>query len=168
MMDWCSCGHGCDEASCDDACDAAMIDELMMPHSMLHSHDHVAPMYPHGAPMPTPLPYDMNDLPPEPAPPMRMDKAPATGPSERLPKPIDRVPPPVRKPVPKTKSDTDGGSLFDTLSDPFKDDDDASVKPLRSVRPSNYYSNSSQSEAVGSSLSRGYQTSSRRVSRSRR
>ena len=75
-------------------------------------------------------------------------------------------PPPVRKPVPDTKSDIEGGSLFDTLSDPFKDDDDASVERLRTVRPSNYHSTSSSLRPIGSSLSRGYQTSSRRVSRS--
>jgi hypothetical protein len=142
-----------------------MIDELMMPHDPMHSQHHVAPMYPQGTPLYTPEPYRMNDLPPEPAPRMEMESVPRPQPSQRSTQPSDRVPPPVRKPVPDPKSDIEGGSLFDTLSDPFKDDD-ASVKRMRSVRPSNYHSTSARLQPIGSALYRDYQTSSRRVSRS--
>lgn len=164
MLDWRLCHRGCDEANCDDACDAAMIEELMVPYAPTHSHHHVAPMYPQGTPLNSSEPYRMNDLPPEP--PMVMESAPPRDPSQRLPQPRDRVSPPVRKPVPDSNSDIEGGSLFDTLSDPFKDDDDASVNRMRSVRPSNYFSTSSRLQPIGRSLSRGNQSSRRRVSRS--
>lgn len=160
--------HGksaCD--GCDDACDAAMVEELMMapthhhPHAT-HHHPHATHVHPHAAPT-----HEAHPAKPH----VHMDKTPmrdhAPAPmNSKLPEPVGSEemnavpPPPVRMPAPEAEAPEEG-SLFDTLSDPFKDDD-ARVQSLRSVRPSNYVR-----PLRPAPLSRQSQSSSRRVSRTR-
>lgn len=169
------CKSGCD-SGCDDACDAAMMDELMMAPM---DHHHAAPMHTHShsAPM-----HDMHHAPHHDAPhhavphhdgvhehtpmPEVSPRVPMTDPGTardnlKLPEPTDRnPPPPVRMNAePEVKEQpADEGSLFDTLSDPFKDD--ARVQSIRSVRPSTYVR-----PLQTAPLSRNGQSSRRRVSR---
>lgn len=101
------CKGGCDDVLCDDACDAAMIEELMMP-PQLTPHVHS-----HGDPTPPAV-------------------------EGTLPRPIEEVQPmtpPVRLQEPPANPDR--GSLFDTLDDPFTDDE-ARAQTYRPVRPSAY------------------------------
>ncbi len=172
---------GCDDLCCDDACDAAMIEELMlpMPPQTLHHHstEKAVPMHEaHGhddysdTDHHDPKQHDVLEVQPR-----AIDAAPLKNVPESkdsvqaLPEPVDNVPPPVRMPKPETKTpevkpqEKPGGSLFDTLSDPFKDDRGASLKRFGAVRPSSYEAPISRAP-----LSRSTHTSSRRTaSRSR-
>ncbi len=184
------CGSRCDQAGCDDACDAAMMEELMMPvqpptyqHNPLYQAmpPHSTPMYQHAAPMHLPYTSPNDDVRFTPSAPSDWENAgqrmldaevsqPAI-PSRRLPAPVDQVSPPARMPVPdqnpnqrdirQSQPATDGGSLFDTLSDPFSDDE-ARVHSYRPVRPSSYSRPLTGSSTTSRPLSRSSQTSSRR------
>lgn len=145
---------GCDEGGCDDACDAAMVQELMMTEPLHHQYP---PIYETPAPiqsMPMQMSPSYQPQPVQPSRPQNMNRPM----SPRLPEPIERVNPPVRVPEPQPVEEPDSGSLFDTLSDPFEDDE-AKVEGLRAIRPSSYRSSAFRSD-------RGY--SSRRAARNSR
>ena len=114
---------GCDDMLCDDACDAAMIEELMLPpSSATHHHDHGAHDHSHGDHS-----HEHGDhVHPH-----------ATGDHDAVPNPesVEKMPPPIRLQEPP--SNPDRGSLFDTETDPFSDDD-ARVRTYRPIRPSAY------------------------------
>lgn len=108
---------GCDDMLCDDACDAAMIEELMVPMPMemseVHHHNghhHHGHEHDNATPM-----HDAH-----------------SGDQEYE----GEMPPPVRMKEPP--SNPDEGSLFDTQSDPFLDDDEARIRAYRPIRPSAY------------------------------
>ncbi|NND99282.1 MAG: hypothetical protein HKN47_18335 [Pirellulaceae bacterium] len=115
--------RGCDDALCDDACDAMMIEELMVPmapSTIHHDHGHHAQevhqhdAHTHGA-------HDHGHTHEHDAP---------TGDGQ-----VEDMPPPVRLQDPP--SNPDEGSLFETQSDPFQDDD-ARLRAYRPIRPSAY------------------------------
>ncbi len=174
------CGSCCEDACCDDACDAAMIEELMMPAppSNLHHHHHSVPSVSPVAPMPKAYHGPTRDMRITPTGPSQWHDAgqPTIDPPSQgqhlgapgaLPEPTDRVPPPVRMPEPEPRQTEpdNGGSLFDTLSDPFKDDDEAAVRMHRSVRPSSYLQPITVNSRNVKPLSRSTYTSSRRTAR---
>lgn len=163
-------GGGCDQL-CDDACDAAMIDELMLPTpAAVHHHPHHAysePVQIDSAPIHV---HPLHEHPLHEHPlhdhehdtelhmtepriqPLQDEHTSADGES-------GIVPPPVRMSVPEP--DNDRESLFDTLSDPFNDDE-VRRRTYRSVRPTSYdeYGLRPISKRP---LSRNYSTSSRRA-----
>jgi hypothetical protein len=119
---------GCDDLLCDDACDAAMLDELMIPMAppVIHHHPHGAHQHDahshHAAP----------SMPPQIQ--TRLSQARPSQPGEPGESYEGEMPPPIRSQEPNP----DRGSLFDTESDPFGDDE-ASVRTQRPVRPSAYH-----------------------------
>jgi hypothetical protein len=159
MGDWFSFGKsgGCDEVGCDDACDAAMMEELMTPLPPHHGgNPHVSP-YDYGHPHPHPHSGHMLEPPVAPMPsvePMQtMPMQPMQPPIESI-QPMEPMRPmqpedvlprgePSARPLPEPQrpapaADTpEEGSLFDSLSDPFQDDE-ARRSSRRTVRPSSY------------------------------
>lgn len=123
------CRGGCDDAGCDDACDAAMINELMMTDPQLHYHHGQLPMHIDSQP----LPYipDHSEM--------------------HVPEPV------MRLPETDTHQRSNDGSLFDTFSNPFEDDN-ASADTFRNVRPSNYTREVSRSSLGPHSTSPIYQS----------
>jgi hypothetical protein len=151
----CKCGCGsfgrCGLGKlCDDGCDAAMMDELMMPAPIRHDR---RPMY-----SPQPLPADTAPVPsaqivrpatPEPEwrtiQPLPQDqpvgRENAGFVNERRPLAPTRIPIPEPQLSPPTEVDaaeSQRGSLFDALSDPFRDDQ-SRKRTYQSVRPSSYH-----------------------------
>lgn len=183
------CDGGCDELACDDGCDAAMIDELMLPmpptdfghHSHgLHHAPRVKPFVPpvytgpthdvqitptgpsqwQGAGQPTMDPPEMEPL----------DSGQHLG-GDQFSDDPEAGAPPVRvrepdmeirrQPDSQTEPKSERGSLFDTLSDPFNDDQ-TRTRTYQPVRPSSY--DDVELRPISKRpLSRSYSESSRRV-----
>ena len=159
---------GCD-SMCDDGCDAAMIEELMVPAptSSHHHHNH------HPQRVPTPPAGEFEAItPPEPAPLANPGPSDVKMSSPRIEVSPTKegeqpklMPPPVRKP--QTTKPSEEGGLFDSLSDPF-DDDQTRRNLYQHVRPSAYEQDDLGLRPIGQRpLSRSQSTSSRR-SHSRR
>ena len=152
---------GCDEFGCDDACDAATMQELMMMPvepmqlpSVTHSHSTPsAPVLaaPHVPAPPSGPPVDVRPMgPPAYHVPNAIETAPAEPSGQQLGTPVDNdvinppanvepVPQPMPEPTPeKTPPPKKDGGLFDSLDDPFSDDEVRSYRPYRNVRPSGY------------------------------
>jgi hypothetical protein len=173
------CDSRCDESVCDDGCDAAMIDELMLPMPPTSNH-HVKPFVPPAYSGPT---QDVQVTPTGPSqwqgagqpmidqPLMESQDAGQHLGSGAIAEPEDTVvPPPVRvqeldmdirrRPVPQGEN-TERGSLFDTLSDPFLDDQ-TRTRAYQPVRPSSY--DDVELRPISKRpLSRSYSESSRRA-----
>ena len=160
------CDDAC-QSYCDDGCDAAMMREFAWPAvpAPNHSHGHTTQPHIHSSPAPAPAkplfndPYTGPTHDVTPTGPSQwgghsstpVEVSPPTGQHLgddvlSVPRESATVPPPVRlrdpKPsarpqTPKPDPRTDRESLFDTLTDPFGDDE-ARAKAFRSVRPSNY------------------------------
>ena len=191
---------GCDQANCDDACDAAMIGELMvpMPHSDSHAipmpvqprsrHIYSQPIesaprnaepdviqpQPHVAPTAPKAQTKMRMSKPRWAP--QDNDASPLGQSprgERQP-PVPSSPPaqaPPEPPLPQpTEPQRQSDSLFDSLSNPFTDDE-ARVSRDNPVRASNYEAELKQKSHVPRierlPLSHSHHRSSRRSSSNR-
>jgi hypothetical protein len=101
---------GHETAECDDACDAAMMQDLMLPEEAIIHHGQV---YPHAHPVPHPQMLPQVHLPP-------------SGPNT--------ISPPVH--IREKGVDT---KLFDSLADPFRDDDaQLPAEPNMNVRRSSH------------------------------
>ncbi|MGI9471542.1 MAG: hypothetical protein ACR2NZ_08430 [Rubripirellula sp.] len=135
---------GCDTC-CDDGCDAAMIDELMLPAPTELHHDHAHSHHNHAPSVPPALPHDYESITPPPA-----EPSPLADPSQgnlKMTQPSIEVsptlggeqpklmPPPVRNP--QVEEPKQEGGLFDSLRDPF-DDDQTSRRVPQPVRPTAY------------------------------
>jgi hypothetical protein len=125
---------------CDDACDAAMMEDLMLPPGEIMHHGHGSP-HVHHAPTPphAGMPSEIIHVPPA-----------AT----------DEIAPPVLRQKVKTETE-----LFDSLPDPFIDDD-ARLRTEKVIRPSSHQEVRLH-PAPRKPLSRSQFTSSRRVNRAR-
>lgn len=130
--------NDCDALLCDDACDAAMLDELMLPLPvMTHDHSQHTHAYPEQH-YSTPLPPAI-----QPAP-SYADPSHGLQPAPTIPTPALTVEPQILPPkIPTLKLKPTEGSLFDTLSNPFGDDE-ARVRIPRPVRPTSYQRPSSE------------------------
>ena len=185
VLDLCTCCRSRNEKLCDDGCDAAMIDELIVPEAIyyqpLQIHSEPAPVY--SAPIPdhqlgSPAPSQWNGsghmVDPRTSE-MRMTQPriqdqrfggeSGAEPAERQLPPPSRIPVPeplpYPQPVPDSDTDSKRESLFDSLSDPFRDDE-AQTRRYRSVRPSSY--DELELRPIRKMpLSRDYTTSSRRA-----
>lgn len=186
---------GCDESVCDDGCDAAMIQDLMsVPASQGHHHHHsnqvtmppvysgptkdvqITPMGPSqwkGAGQPS---LDQPQTKLRMSEPHLDDSIGSGQHLGRSAEPIPgEVPPPVRiaplgdlpeQPVPEPQPEAERGSIFDSLSDPFRDDQTSRTRIYRPVRPSSY--DDVELRPISKRpLSRSYSESSRRVSNAR-
>jgi hypothetical protein len=185
MLYLCKCSSGCSsnraEKVCDDGCDAAMIQELTASEPIhLHLH-HTSPDPPHvnSAPIDdhqirSSAPSSRRQPLADPNAQMRMTKPRIQdqrlgmesdgGPEERELFPPSRIPAPESQQSLPTEPDTNSErkSLFDSLSDPFRDDE-AQIRRYRSVRPSSY--NELELRPIRKiPLSQNYTISSRRAS----
>jgi hypothetical protein len=176
-----SCSSNRTEKLCDDGCDAAMIQELTAPEPIYRHphHTYSSPPQVHSATIddheirfsaPSPRQQTLAD----PNVQMRMTKPRIQ--DQRLGRGSDGGPearelfPPSRIPAPESQqslptepgTNTERESLFDTLSDPFRDDE-AQTRRYRSVRPSSY--NELELRPIRKiPLSQNYTISSRRAS----
>ncbi len=181
------CDSGCDESVCDDSCDAAMFDELPMPPTDIHhypNHVHSAPIVkPFVPPAYSGPTQDVQITPTGPSqwqgagqpmldPPMELqDSGQHLGGGAIVESEEMVEPPPVRvqepdmeirrQLVPQPEPKTERGSLFDTLSDPFRDDQ-TRTRAYQPVRPSSY-DDVELRPISRRPLSRSYSESSRRV-----
>jgi len=182
----CSESDCCDDMLCDDACDAAMIHELTSPIASPPCRHHS------GSPLHQPYTGPTRDLQITPtgpsqwqgagaAPAIEMsapkiepleDKGQHLGSDVIVEPPRANVPPPVRlprageRPLNDPRQDS-RDSIFDTLSNPFSDDE-ARVHTYNPVRPSNYEEQAESGQRAvqpisKKPLSRSYSKSSRRV-----
>lgn len=155
----CKCGCGtfgkCGSGSvCDDGCDAAMMDELMVPAPIHYDRPGYSPVQPVPArPIPAPrvvAPTRPNNsyraVQPTPAP----TPTPALGDESegisrsgrplaptRIPVPAPEPPKPTPTPPTEVETPPKRGSLFDSLNDPFRDDQ-SRKRVYRSVRPTSF------------------------------
>lgn len=139
------CSSGCDvscEAGCDDACDSAFAQELMVPiqspptistppsHSVapVPSLPTVPPIDPSPAPMSQPRmiqPRTVMPMAPTPAPAMTPNPEPAPADSRGVGEPQMDEP-------------ADDKNIFDSLDDPFGDDEVRLRRPYRQVQPTSH------------------------------
>ncbi len=130
------CGSGCDSAC--DACDYGMVDELMITPAPQHHHSEPAlPNVPPESYSQPAQPYTQPAQPySQPAQPYSQPAQPYSQPEHAMP-----VPEPEMRPLPPVQNDQqDDGSLFDTLNNPFSDDEVRwTPKTRRSMEPSAYH-----------------------------
>ncbi|MCG8651647.1 MAG: hypothetical protein MI861_17535 [Pirellulales bacterium] len=156
------CESLCDNAC--DACDAVMIEELMLSAPPMRQH------HPRQLHRPTKPPQQRVIPAPQMDPPLAVPPRADNGASV-LPQPQTQVPPPVRingaeqpqqNPLQDPKSQTEENKIFDTLSNPFGDDEARRHAP-QMIRRASYIRPVRPQVTKAPPLSRSHQVSSRRV-----